>query len=188
MALTEATIGKKIREAREQLGMTQKDLATHLKRTSAAISDLERGKVQVTAVHLHKLANVLKKPLEYFYDEDFGGKDMEDLIALMRRANPESRANSINTLRIILKMETVTQALQTTSDRQEQWKLLAEFMQTFQELSGQLQKFSSLGQQMQGAFSQILTPENQDRFLNEGRFEVDEQTKEFMTKIIQSEE
>jgi transcriptional regulator with XRE-family HTH domain len=53
------TIIKQIKAARMERGLTQQDLADQLGRTAAAISDLERGKVQVTASDLYKLSRYL---------------------------------------------------------------------------------------------------------------------------------
>ena len=59
-------IVKRIKAARMERGLTQQNLADQLGRTAAALSDLERGKVQVTASDLLKLARYLNKPIEYF--------------------------------------------------------------------------------------------------------------------------
>lgn len=188
MALTNLTISKKIREAREQLGLTQKDLAAHLKRTSAAISDLERGKVQVTAVDLHKLASVLKKPLEYFYGEDFGGKDLEDLVGLMRRTTPEDRKNSIDFLRAILQLESISHTVPTTTDKQEQWQMLKDFVTTYQGVMDRMQKLSTQGQALQAMLMGILTPENEAKFIAEGKIQLDEATEKLITEELAKRE
>ena len=67
-------IVKRIKTARVQRERTQKDLADYLGRTAASISDLERGKVQVTASDLYKISIYLSKPIEYFFGEVFGGE------------------------------------------------------------------------------------------------------------------
>ena len=53
-------IVKRIRDVRKERGLTQQDLANILDKTAAAISDLERGKVQVNASDLYKIATLLK--------------------------------------------------------------------------------------------------------------------------------
>lgn len=61
-------IGRRIRRARAELGMSQTELGRLLSRprTHAAISDLERGNVQVRFEELSELARILNKELAYF--------------------------------------------------------------------------------------------------------------------------
>lgn len=98
-------IVKRIKAARVERGLTQQSLADQLGRTAAAISDLERGKVQVTASDLFKLARYLNKPIEYFYGEEYIGDDVQDLIAIIRRTNPEIRALQLPIIKSILLMQ-----------------------------------------------------------------------------------
>jgi transcriptional regulator with XRE-family HTH domain len=101
------TIVKLIKAARIERGLTQKDLADHLGKTSAAISDLERGKVQISANDLYKISQLLNKPIEYFYGEDTGDKEIEDLIVLLRRQNPKNKSNTILFANMLLKMRSL---------------------------------------------------------------------------------
>ena len=71
-------IVKRIKEARLERGLTQQNLAKHLGRSTASISELERGKVQVTASDLFLIAQLLNKPIEYFYGEEFSDKDIQE--------------------------------------------------------------------------------------------------------------
>jgi len=98
-------IVRKIKEARIERGLTQKDLANHLGRTSAAISDLERGKVQVTASDLYSISHLLNKPIEYFYGEVLGDAVIQDLIAVFRKQNQDGQADSIELLHMMLRMQ-----------------------------------------------------------------------------------
>jgi transcriptional regulator with XRE-family HTH domain len=67
---TREEIGRRIREAREELDLSQTDLGRLLtrQRTHAAVSELERGKVRLDAEELVELAAILKKDVAYFYD------------------------------------------------------------------------------------------------------------------------
>lgn len=94
-----------IKGARSERGLTQKDLADHLGKTQATISDLERGKVQVSASELYEISQLLNKPIEYFYGEHIGDKEIQDLIAVLRKQSPKDRANVLEINRIILKMQ-----------------------------------------------------------------------------------
>jgi len=82
---TNQEIVARIKEARRQRNMTQQQLAALLGKTAAAVSDMERGKVQVSASDLSILANTLNKPIEFFYGEEIGDSDIQDLVAVMRK-------------------------------------------------------------------------------------------------------
>jgi len=60
-------IGKKIREARELGGLSQKDIAEKLGYESAtAVSYIESGERKVSVVDLEKIAALLDKDIRYF--------------------------------------------------------------------------------------------------------------------------
>mgnify|MGYP006290430517 FL=1 len=109
-------IVKRIKDARIERDLTQKDLAEHLQRTAASISDLERGKVQVSASDLYKLAKLLGKPIEYFFGEKFAGKDIEDLTALIRKMDPEVRALQVPIIKSLLEMQMNVSALESKDE------------------------------------------------------------------------
>jgi transcriptional regulator with XRE-family HTH domain len=63
-------IGRRIRQAREEAGMTQGELGRQWGgRSHAAISDIERGATSVTASGLAEFAAILGKSVGYFYGE-----------------------------------------------------------------------------------------------------------------------
>ena len=109
-------IVKKVKVARLERGLTQKDLAKHLDRTSASISDLERGKVQVTASDLAKLAKYLNKPIEYFYGESFGENEIDNLVALIRKMDPITRSEQISIINSLLLMQMSFENLETENE------------------------------------------------------------------------
>ena len=109
-------IVKKVKAARLERGLTQKDLAKHLDRTSASISDLERGKVQVTASELAKLAKYLNKPIEYFYGESFGENEIDNLVALIRKMDPITRSEQISIINSLLLMQMSFENLETENE------------------------------------------------------------------------
>ncbi|MCD6310195.1 MAG: helix-turn-helix transcriptional regulator, partial [Candidatus Eremiobacteraeota bacterium] len=63
-------LGKRIRAARKEMGMSQDELAKHLGYTQAAIYKIEAGKSEPGFDTLRKIATVLKRPLAYFLEED----------------------------------------------------------------------------------------------------------------------
>jgi len=79
-------IGKKIKEAREALSMSQKALAEALGYESAtAISLIESGERRVKIEDLEKIAEVLQRDLEYFLGKE--SKKIDIKVAL--RASKE---------------------------------------------------------------------------------------------------
>lgn len=68
---TEA-LGQRIREAREERGFSQKRLADRIERRQAAISDMENGRMQPDATTLVVLAEVLEKPITFFFPPPWG--------------------------------------------------------------------------------------------------------------------
>lgn len=97
-------ITTRIRESRKERGFTQQELATYLGKTAAAISELERGKVHVSAIDLFQIAKFLSKPVEYFYGEEFVGDDVLAMIAVIRRMPSDVRADQIKNIMTTLNM------------------------------------------------------------------------------------
>jgi transcriptional regulator with XRE-family HTH domain len=60
-------MGEMIRKAREDMGVSQEELAEKIYRKRLAVSEMENGKVEISAWTLPYLCAVLKKPLSYFY-------------------------------------------------------------------------------------------------------------------------
>lgn len=59
-------MGKLIRIAREEVGLTQSELAKKLSRHQTTISDVENGKIDISILTLVQFAKVLQKPISYF--------------------------------------------------------------------------------------------------------------------------
>ena len=124
---TNLLIAQRIKAARLQRNLTQQDLADKLGKTSAAISDLERGKTQISASDLVILADLLVKPVEYFYGEDFSGEDIQDIISLIRRMPPESRKEQLPMMTTMLSMFEIGKKVQEEIDDQKRMELAKEF-------------------------------------------------------------
>ena len=60
-------MGKLIKEARNQAGFSQKELAEFINRKQTTISDIENGKIEVNSGVLVLIAAALDKPLTYFF-------------------------------------------------------------------------------------------------------------------------
>ncbi len=59
-------MGKLVRQAREEAGLSQTQLASQVYRRRATISDIENGKSELTVATLALIASVLDKPITYF--------------------------------------------------------------------------------------------------------------------------
>jgi transcriptional regulator with XRE-family HTH domain len=124
-------IAQRIRAARLQRNLTQQDMADKFSKTSAAISDIERGKTQITASDLLVFADLLIKPIEYFYGEDYGDPEIDDLIALMRRLPPEMRKQQLPMMSMMLRMSEIKNTMQNTEDKEKQLESVKEFYDMF---------------------------------------------------------
>ena len=62
-------IGRKIQKAREELGLSQEDLASRLGYTQAALSNYELGKRRLYLANIEQIARELNKPLSFFFEE-----------------------------------------------------------------------------------------------------------------------
>lgn len=62
---------RKLRQARDESGMTQREVATALGRLQSFVEKCEQGSRRVDATELFEFARVYDKPVEFF---DPGGK------------------------------------------------------------------------------------------------------------------
>ncbi len=60
-------MGELIRKAREDAGLTQEELAEKIGRKRLAVSEMENGKVEISAWTIPMLASRLQKPISYFF-------------------------------------------------------------------------------------------------------------------------
>lgn len=65
----EALLGKRLREAREYVGITQEEAAAHLGIRRSAISEMEAGKRGVGALEMKSLASLYERPTSWFTGE-----------------------------------------------------------------------------------------------------------------------
>lgn len=95
-------MGKLIKFAREEAGLSQRELAGQISRRQAALSDMENGKMEPDASTLSVLAYILNKPLSYFFPEPWklnnsldqlSEKEQEILIQIRRL--PEEDLNKL---------------------------------------------------------------------------------------------
>lgn len=115
---------------------TQKVLADHLGRTAASLSDLERGKVQVTASDLYKISQFLRKPNEYFFGENFGGEEIQDLVAILRLQPEDNRKANIKYIQKMVKLQMIGDEIVNNYDDVSEEKM-KEFLDLLVEITKQ---------------------------------------------------
>jgi transcriptional regulator with XRE-family HTH domain len=76
------SIGSRIQQAREELGLTQEEMAAKLGCTQEALSNYELGKRRLYLSSLEKIAEILGKPLNYFMEspKSSGKNDLNRLL------------------------------------------------------------------------------------------------------------
>ena len=102
-------MGKLIRSAREEAGLSQRDLATLIYRRQAALSDMENGKMEPDATTLLLLSYCLNKPIGYFYPDPFKPDkvlenlpdEIKELIIQAKRLDPEDLKRLIAQTKVI---------------------------------------------------------------------------------------
>lgn len=103
--ITQADIGTHIRQARERIGMSQKDLAQAVGRDQKAISEYESGTRKMYASELAVFANVLNVPVRFFYEGTVDSNDLDETLLFEFHALPsdEHKQDVISILRLLLK-------------------------------------------------------------------------------------
>lgn len=101
--LTQAELGQRIRQARERIGMSQRDFAQAVNKDQKAISEYENGTRRVSAVELGGFANVLGIPITYFYEGEFTVDELDQMMLREFHALPtvEDKQTAIQTIRLI---------------------------------------------------------------------------------------
>lgn len=79
--MNDALVGRRIREAREALGLRQESLAERVGIARTALSAIEHGKRQVTALELLRFSEALSRPLDFFLrSQEAGTFDFQPLL------------------------------------------------------------------------------------------------------------
>ena len=103
-------MGKLIKTAREEKGLSQTELAEKLSKRQATISDFENGKIEIGILTLVRLAIVFGKPISYFIPNmtflvslsDIHNKREEEALSLFRgleyEGDPELALRFLNML------------------------------------------------------------------------------------------
>jgi transcriptional regulator with XRE-family HTH domain len=80
-------MGELIRQAREEAGLSQAELARRIYRRQASLSNMENGLMEASASSLIYLSGALDKPITYFFPK-----------AIMRDLEPDPRSPELSEL------------------------------------------------------------------------------------------
>jgi transcriptional regulator with XRE-family HTH domain len=64
-----ASMGARLRQAREFLGLSQEAVAESLRVPRASVSAMESGRRKVSSLELRDLARLYKRPMDFFLDD-----------------------------------------------------------------------------------------------------------------------
>src|SRR4051812_40181485 len=78
-------LGEKLRQAREYLGFSQDEVASFLKVPRTAVTNIENGQRKVEALELKRLAELYRKPVGHFTDEDEAAASLPPDVAHLAR-------------------------------------------------------------------------------------------------------
>ncbi|MGI5916792.1 MAG: helix-turn-helix domain-containing protein [Anaerolineae bacterium] len=115
----ESEIRGRIRKAREEAGLSQRQVAEALGVAQVTISDLERGRTRVSAADLARLATILGKGVGYFYPGVEPGEfsDAEEtLLGLFRSLPPMWQDHLLDTARSQVRLYQGTPAQAVSSE------------------------------------------------------------------------
>lgn len=97
-------LGRRIREARERIKLSQEDLAIAVSKDQHAISQYENGKRKLAVTDLPAFARALKVPVSYFFEgfDTASSEGLDDAIIDIFRRLPtlEAKEAAIQLLRI----------------------------------------------------------------------------------------
>ncbi|MEU2982044.1 helix-turn-helix domain-containing protein [Streptomyces hirsutus] len=95
-------LGRRLKDTREYLGLSQQQVAERTGIVRSAISDIERGMRRVEVMELQKLARLYRLSVSYFLDEDEAADAGEHAFAgLPRTRQPLSEGDRIEVARFI---------------------------------------------------------------------------------------
>lgn len=104
--ITQADIGPRIRQARERIGMSQKDLAQAVGRDQKAISEYESGTRKIYAVELAAFAQVLQVSVNFLIPVEVESSDLATRLLNEFHSLPtvEDKQDAISILRSLARI------------------------------------------------------------------------------------
>lgn len=93
-------LGRRLKAAREALGLPQIAVADALSIPRPSISELEAGRRRVSVIELKRFAALYRRPISYFYDDERTEADSDDVVeALFRTTSSLSDNDRAQVLR-----------------------------------------------------------------------------------------
>ncbi|WP_420626804.1 helix-turn-helix domain-containing protein [Candidatus Poriferisodalis sp.] len=92
-------LGRRLREAREAIGLPQAAVGDYLGIPRASVSDIETGRRRVAFLELKQLATLYRRPFSYFSGDDEGDVVNATAQALYRTASELSEDDRQQVLR-----------------------------------------------------------------------------------------
>lgn len=83
------SVGDKIRYARIEAGLSQKDLAAKLKLSDKAVSTYEVGRAQPSVEVLHEIGAATDRPVTYFIEDDVERDQEIDFLYKIKKIEQE---------------------------------------------------------------------------------------------------
>jgi transcriptional regulator with XRE-family HTH domain len=116
--MNEQDFGAKIKDRREEIGLSQNDLAQALGIDQGKVSLIEKGLRRVDVVkELPILAKTLKIPVSWFFEATNAPKDETPVEALMRQYFPDVSFTDLEMKRINQFLEPVLQSYVNTDPK-----------------------------------------------------------------------
>lgn len=103
LILDQVELGKRIRRARERVGMSQEALAEALERDQKAMSEYEAGKRKVPATDIPTFATILGVPFSYFFEGEFQTDELDQVLLQEFHTLPttEDKQTALQAIRLI---------------------------------------------------------------------------------------
>ncbi len=128
MSASNDQIIEKVREYRKRSGKTQADLAELLGKTTASISDLERGRVQLSASELSQIADFLNVPINSFFSEAIEDEEIQNVIYAIQEQPKDARINSFGMVKLFLEIQALYKKIMANPKKEFQPEELGEIV------------------------------------------------------------
>ena len=141
--VTNDEIVKNIKIFRQRSGKTQQDLANLLGKTAASISDLERGKVQISASELSQIADYLNIPISGFFGRSSEDTMAQEVIYSIQEQPEEARLNTIAMVKLYLEIQGISKKMLANPNKEYSPEELGEFVTKILNFQTQYKRLSS---------------------------------------------
>jgi hypothetical protein len=96
----------------------------------------------------------LRKPIEYFFGENFGGEEIQDLVSILRSQSPEYRKANVEYIQKTVRLQTLGYEISNNPEEEITEEQIKEFMELLIDLTNK-NKYAS--NQVENATKRLLT-------------------------------